>query len=69
MAFYALLLKGTMDSDEKSTLLYCYLGFYVMFWFFAGLGIQTGQQEKERSMKLKIKLGLEVGEALVGQDE
>ena len=48
-----------MDTDEKGTMMYVFLGFYVFYWFFAGLGIYTGQVEKARDEKMRIKLGLE----------
>ena len=57
VAFYALLMKGILDSDEKSTLLMMYLVFGIIYVFMVGLAVYTGQMEDEMKKKKKAELG------------
>jgi hypothetical protein len=58
VAFYALLLKGILDTDEKSTLLMMYFVFGIIYVCLVGLAVYTGQMEVEALRKKKAVLGL-----------
>ena len=69
VAFFALLLKGAVDSDEKNTLLYMYLTFGVIYVILVGLGVYTGQMQKDELAKKKAKMGLDADAALPVDDD
>jgi hypothetical protein len=69
IAFYSLLLKGAIDSDEKNTLLYMYLTFGIIYVSLIGLGVVTGQAAQREQLKKKIKMGLSEDEELPIEDD
>eukprot|EP00520_Triparma_pacifica_P004715 CAMPEP_0118644330 /NCGR_PEP_ID=MMETSP0785-20121206/6887_1 /TAXON_ID=91992 /ORGANISM="Bolidomonas pacifica, Strain CCMP 1866" /LENGTH=259 /DNA_ID=CAMNT_0006536093 /DNA_START=54 /DNA_END=833 /DNA_ORIENTATION=+ len=69
LAFYSLLLKGILDTDEKSTLLMMYFVFGLIFVALVGLAVYTGQMEVEALKKKKAQLGLGEDDELPDEDE
>ncbi|GMH93214.1 hypothetical protein TrVE_jg9579 [Triparma verrucosa] len=69
IAFYALLMKGTLDSDEKSTLLFMYLVYGVIYVLLVGLAVYTGQMEEDKKKKKRAALGLGEDEELPIDDD
>ena len=69
LAFYGLLLKGALDSDESSTLLFEFLGVGVIFCCMVALAVVTGQWEIEATKKKKASLGLKADEPIPDDDE
>mmetsp|Transcript_5225 Transcript_5225/g.11058 ORF Transcript_5225/g.11058 Transcript_5225/m.11058 type:complete len:275 (+) Transcript_5225:60-884(+) len=69
VAFYALLMKGILDSDEKSTLLMMYLVFGVIYVCMVGLAVYTGQMEEDAKRKKKAELGLDEDDELPFDDD
>jgi len=69
LAFFALLLKGVIDTDEKSTLLMMYFVFGIIYVALVGLAVYTGQIEVEALRKKREKLGLGEDEELPFDDD
>lgn len=69
IGFFALLLKGAIDSDEHNTLLYMYLVFGVIYVSLISLAVYTGAMEKESIAKKKAAAGIEEGDELPDDDE
>lgn len=68
-AFYCMLLKGAIDTDEKSTLLMMYLVFGIIFVSLVGLAVYTGQMQEDEKRKKKAKLGLGEDDELPEDDD
>lgn len=59
VGFFALLLKGAMDTDDKSTLLMMFFAFGIIFVALVALSVITGQIEVEENRKKKARQGLD----------
>ncbi|GMI57721.1 hypothetical protein ScalyP_jg2320 [Parmales sp. scaly parma] len=72
VAFYALLLKAAIDTDERSTTLFSFLFMGVFFVAIVGGAVYTGQMELDRAAKaraLRAQAKLAGGEGEVVDEE
>lgn len=53
VAFYAMLLKAALDTDEQSTALFSFLFLGVFFVCMVGGAVYTGQMEQDRLRKAR----------------
>ncbi|GMI49913.1 hypothetical protein ScalyP_jg10192 [Parmales sp. scaly parma] len=69
MAFYAILLKGALDTDNTSTILFEYLVAGIFFCFLVGGSVVTGQWEVQALHDKKKKMGIADDEEIPDDDD